>query len=98
MDEYLDPEFKAHQAIARSFAEMMRMIGDVHLLPLDVREYAQSVEGRWNALANSKWYQQIVDEGISFSKWTWTLTTLSRATFNGIFYFEDMLKMQNKMS
>lgn len=68
MDEYLDPEFKAHQAIARSFAEMMRMIGDVHLLPLDVREYAQSVEGRWNALANSKWYQQIVDEGISFSK------------------------------
>ncbi|XP_072035595.1 N-acetylated-alpha-linked acidic dipeptidase 2-like [Amphiura filiformis] len=65
MDTFLDPGFKSHQAITRSFAEMMRMIADVHLIPFDVREYAKGVDTQWQALADSSWYQQIENEGIS---------------------------------
>ncbi|XP_072035651.1 putative N-acetylated-alpha-linked acidic dipeptidase [Amphiura filiformis] len=65
MDTYIDPEFKSHQAIARSFAEMMRMIADVHLFPFDVREYAKSIQAKWQALADHSWYQDIESQGIS---------------------------------
>ena len=70
MEDYIDPEFKNHQAIARSFAEMMRMISDVHLLPFDVREYAQRLNVVWQALADHPWYQMIENQNIPLRKYS----------------------------
>ena len=68
METFLDPEYKYHQAIARSFAEMARILSESVVLPLDLRPYASDLNGMWLNLKNTSQARSIEERGISLGK------------------------------
>ncbi|XP_072037034.1 N-acetylated-alpha-linked acidic dipeptidase 2-like [Amphiura filiformis] len=43
VEEYIDPDFRYHQAIARVVAEMLFSLGDKQLLPFDLTRYTKDI-------------------------------------------------------
>ncbi|XP_072178184.1 putative N-acetylated-alpha-linked acidic dipeptidase [Diadema setosum] len=88
METYIDPEYKFHQAISRTFGEMARILADSLVLPFDVTLYASDLRGMYLRLNDSSQAQNMADHGIS-------MEPLERAVFE----FSDVCNdFQNRLS
>ncbi|XP_030850371.1 N-acetylated-alpha-linked acidic dipeptidase 2-like [Strongylocentrotus purpuratus] len=65
METYIDPEYKFHQAIARTFAEMARILAERVVLPFDVEPYASDLTTMWMNLKNTSQARNIEAHDIS---------------------------------
>ncbi|XP_041461440.1 N-acetylated-alpha-linked acidic dipeptidase 2-like [Lytechinus variegatus] len=65
MDTFIDPEYKYHQAIARTFAEMARNLAERVVLPFDVEAYSNDLTSMWMNLKNTSQARDIEAHDIS---------------------------------
>lgn len=68
METYIDPEYKFHQAIARTFAEMARILAERVVLPFDVEPYASDLTTMWMNLKNTSQARNIEAHDISLGR------------------------------
>ena len=64
VEEYIDPEFKYHQSVARVVSEILLGLGNEVLLPFNVKKYYEEIVMRYTRILFSPWRDDIVEAGL----------------------------------